>query len=82
MKKPATGRHAGAGFSRNDLVTSSRRFIADLPPYNQVDVPPRPAQLARARPPTTVREVFWNQFRLGYRLPAQSDVIVIAGGQR
>ncbi len=29
-----------------------------------------------------VREVFWNQFRLGYRLPAQSDVIVIAGGQR
>ncbi len=29
-----------------------------------------------------VREVFWNQFRHGYRLPAQSDVIVIAGGQR
>ena len=29
-----------------------------------------------------VREVFWNQFRLGYRLPAQSDVIVITGGRR
>ena len=55
MKKPATGRHAGAGFLRKDLVTSSHRFIADLPPDKQVAVPPRPAQFARARPPTTIR---------------------------
>ncbi len=27
-----------------------------------------------------VRQVFWNQARLGHRLPAESDVIVIAGG--
>ncbi len=29
-----------------------------------------------------IREVFWNQARLGNRLPAESDVIVIAGGKR
>ena len=29
-----------------------------------------------------VPEVYWNQVRLGDRLPPQSDVIVITGGQR
>jgi hypothetical protein len=29
-----------------------------------------------------VRQVFWNQVRLGHRLPPERDVILIRGGRR
>jgi hypothetical protein len=32
--------------------------------------------------PQDVREVYWNQVRLGHRLPAQHGVIVLDGAQQ
>ena len=89
MKKPTTGRHAGAGFSRNDLVTSSRRFIADLPPDNQVAVPPNfdpklnpiLAHHWFGVHPQGVSALWWRLAGLGQRLPAEKGVIVVQGGR-
>jgi hypothetical protein len=38
--------------------------------------PMRPGELP------DVRRVWWNQARLGYRLPPERDVILLTGGKR
>ena len=54
----------------------------DLPPDLDPEAHPIIARHFYGLDLQVVREVYWNQVRLGHRLPTQSGVIVFDRGQR
>ena len=54
----------------------------DLPPKLDPDEQPILARHWFGLDLSEVCQVFWNQARLGNRLPAECDVILLDGGQR